>query len=476
VEQERVLLAWTPGRDPDGRVGDYVVTRNGRELGRPRDTRFWAVRLLPDTQYVFQVRTRDRVGRLSRDAAEITVRTAAPAPASGPFRLYVLATDRTARQRFRDHVRSATWAYPTFFDLAPDGRLDGRLDRPLARFARAQGVRVLARVHTSSFATLETHLVPGDARGALVTRLAQVASDPDLDGISIDFEPGMPRTGIGDLTRQQRWDRMRAAFTAFVEDLAERLHQEGRLLSVNVAVTWCERRDPVTALVVYCTDPSHPSAAARPRAYMFDYPRIVAAADELSLLSWGLHWTTSEPGPISDAAWLDAVLATTRELLVRAGAGAFWSRVTLGTQLYGIDWAYRVVRLDVLDPPTARPPAAPRCVDSDPASTARPRRRASTRDGRPVLEVEWICLTRPGRPLLHSEVVHLAAEVGASPQLDASSRERTFAFADPDGVRREVWFPDAATVESRLTQARSWGVQLALWRPGQEDPATWELR
>ena len=54
-------------------------------------------------------------------------------------------------------------------------------------------------------------------------------------------------------------------------------------------------------------------------------------ADTVLVMAWGLHWTTSAPGPSTSSPWLTDVAAYVPPSRTR-------SRFVLGTALYGLDW------------------------------------------------------------------------------------------------------------------------------------------
>jgi spore germination protein YaaH len=188
--------------------------------------------------------------------------------------------------------------------------------------------------------------------------------------------------------------------TAFTAELAAALHRDDRRLSVDVS-------------------PKTYDSLTHPRSAFFDYRELARAADWVWIMGWGLHWSTSAPGPVAPLGWLERVAAYAAALPHR-------DRFILGTSLYGMDW---------------------------PAGSG---------------------FQRPGRPLGYAEVVALAARHGVTPTLDATSGELTFRYRADDGNGHEVWFPDGAAIQRRFAVAATQALGgIGIWRLGQEDQALW---
>ena len=168
-------------------------------------------------------------------------------------------------------------------------------DHELRQAPPGRGVRAL-RLPGRAGAAPDPHRPA--LRGAWLATIVDQALAHDYDGINLDFETGAPTD--------------RAAFTSFVTELAARLHGIGKKLAVDVSAKTAD-------------DPSHP------RSGLYDYPAIAAEADIVFVMAWGIHWATSEPGPIADMPWLRAVVHYVNTLPDR-------EKYVMGTPLYGMDW------------------------------------------------------------------------------------------------------------------------------------------
>ncbi len=151
----------------------------------------------------------------------------------------------------------------------------------------------------------------------------------------------------------------------------------------------------------------------------YDDRALAAAADYVFVIAWGTHWEGSAPGPIAPLSYVSAVARYVASL-------PHGNRFVLGAPMYGLDWPV-------------------------PAASSR-RQRATA--------------------LQYANVLTLARATGASPVLDRSVDEPTFAYTRA-GVTHRVWYMDAQSVADRLRIAREHGLAVGVWRLGGEDQALW---
>lgn len=118
------------------------------------------------------------------------------------------------------------------------------------------------------------------------------------DGVSLDFENVPP----GD----------RIALTAFVVRLAGAVNGRGKVLTIAVPA---KTRD----------DPINDWNGA------FDYTMLGSAANAIIVMAYDEHWSTSAPGPVASAPWVDAVAKF-------AATETDASKVLLGVAFYGYAW------------------------------------------------------------------------------------------------------------------------------------------
>lgn len=141
-------------------------------------------------------------------------------------------------------------------------------------------------------------LATANGRAAHADALTNLTVMNAFDGIDVDYER-VPTTS-------------RADFTAFVQLLAEKLHERGKLLSVTV---YAKRSD--------ADNWNGPGSQ--------DWVAIGRAADSVKIMAYDYHWNGSVAGPLSPLDWLDAV-ATYAEQTIPLG------RAILALPWYGYDW------------------------------------------------------------------------------------------------------------------------------------------
>ncbi len=162
------------------------------------------------------------------------------------------------------------------------------------------GLLVVPSVFSGHWNFLEGELLP-----AHVDAIVELAVARGFDGVDVDYE-GFPLP-------------TRGAFASFVEELAEALHDRGRLLSVTVHA---KTEDA----------PPFEGAAAQ------DWDRLADAADVLNLMTYDFTSRDEPPGPVAPRAWAGDVVAYA--LGVTDG-----EKVRVGLPFYGYTWT------------RARPPA-----------------------------------------------------------------------------------------------------------------------
>jgi len=104
----------------------------------------------------------------------------------------------------------------------------------------------------------------------------------------------------------------REAFTTFVTQLADALHDKDKLLSI--------------AVFAKTTD-----AGEDQRNVAQDYAAIGAAADEVRLMAYDYHWAGSTPGPVAPITWVRQVVDYAK---TQMPAG----KIVLGIPVSGYDW------------------------------------------------------------------------------------------------------------------------------------------
>ncbi|MGH3547615.1 MAG: glycosyl hydrolase family 18 protein [Pseudonocardiaceae bacterium] len=104
----------------------------------------------------------------------------------------------------------------------------------------------------------------------------------------------------------------RDAFTTFVTQLADALHDKDKILSIDVFAK--------------TTD-----AGEDQRNVAQDFAAIGAAADQVRLMAYDYHWAGSMPGPVSPITWV-------RQALDYAKTQIPAGKIVLGIPVSGYDW------------------------------------------------------------------------------------------------------------------------------------------
>jgi spore germination protein YaaH len=146
--------------------------------------------------------------------------------------------------------------------------------------------------------TAATILGNSVTRDAQVNAIAQLVSMNAFDGIDIDYER-LPAAS-------------RAAFTAFVNSLASKLHASGKKLSITVYAKVNDKADW-----------SGPGAE--------DWSAIGAVADSVKVMAYDYHWNTSDAGALTPLSWLDQVAAYAEQAIPS-------NKIFIGLPWYGYDW------------------------------------------------------------------------------------------------------------------------------------------
>lgn len=189
----------------------------------------------------------------------------------------------------------------------------------------------------------------------------------------------------------------RDAFTAFIRELADGLHARGKLLSVDVFAKTSDR-----------------GYDERNRAQ--DYAAIGEAADQVRIMAYDYHWSTSEPGPVAPLPWVRDVLDYATKVI---GVG----KIVLGIPLYGYDWAQGT-----------------------------------------------------GEPVTWLQAYGRSKDRGAKVVWDQLDESPHFDYVGDYGIRHEVYFENAYSASAKFDLARRFHVGgVYLWMFGPEDHLVWSV-
>jgi cellulose synthase/poly-beta-1,6-N-acetylglucosamine synthase-like glycosyltransferase/peptidoglycan/xylan/chitin deacetylase (PgdA/CDA1 family)/spore germination protein YaaH len=223
---------------------------------------------------------------------------------------------------------------------------------------------------------LATMLANRAARGRTIQHLLQFVRDHGCAGVSIDFE-NVPAAA-------------QPALTTFMHELYAQFHPLGLEVSQSVPLA----------------DPA------------FDYRGLATATDDLILMAYDEHWSSSQAGPIASQEWYAAALR-------RRFAELSPQKYVIALGNYGYDWK-----------------------GSSKAATE--------------ISVQ--------------EAFKTAQESEGQIALDPVALNPTFDYYDEHNALHHVWFLDGVTVFNQLMEGQRYGPRgFALWRLGAEDPSIWPL-
>lgn len=260
------------------------------------------------------------------------------------------------------------------------------------RALQRHGMRVIPTISNTVAGQPDRSIVQAMIRdpartAAHVQNVVSLVTSHGYDGIDINYQ---------DLTANDR-----DSFSVFVRQLAEALHAKGKAMSATLL-----GKDSVDGY--------------DERNQAQDYGVIGQAVDQVRLMAYNVHWSTSEPGPIAPLRWVGDVVDYATSQIPR-------KKIVLDNALFGYDW-------------------------TQDASGSR------------------------GKVVSWGEVYGLSRRSNSPVQWDASSRAPWFQYTDSAGKEHTVWFENAYSLSGRLevlTHSSVHGVSVLL--TGGEDDYIWPV-
>ncbi len=180
----------------------------------------------------------------------------------------------------------------------------------LVALAKRRGLKVIPSIVDNTAAgTLAKLFADATTRTAHVDSIVAFVNDHGFDGIDVDYE------SFAFKDDKATWLTTRVDFAAFVKELAERLHGDGKLLTLALP--------PI--------NDTGPDTSSGYRVY--DYRELGKYADQLRIMAYDYSVTV---GPISPYAWNEKIIAAAIQ------AVGDRSKIVLGVPLYGYNWRTNV--------------------------------------------------------------------------------------------------------------------------------------
>ena len=224
-------------------------------------------------------------------------------------------------------------------------------------------------------------LTNAGARARLSRELEQYADAQHQPGIVVDFE-SLPETNQKD-------------FESFIHDLGSDLHAKNMKLMVALpAADWS-----------------------------YDYKYFASQTDEIILMNYDFHWTSSAPGPIAPQDWFQRNIDNILKVIPA-------SKIVMGIANYGYDWP-------------AKTKQAPNPL---------------------------------AQSISFQQGVITALESSSDITYDPDTFNLHYSYDDATDRLHTVWMLDGVTAYNELRAAERAGVAgTALWRLGTEDPSLWTI-
>lgn len=195
---------------------------------------------------------------------------------------------------------------PFWYGVMSDGRIaadTGSRDSELVRIARENNVLIIPTIHNIGDAEAASVVIsdPG-LRARHIQIIMEEVRTYEYDGIDIDYES---------LTLD-----MEDEFTAFMTELSQALHAEGKLLTVAVH-------------------------AHTGRPDYQNYKALGEVVDRFRIMTYDYSWSGSEPGPIAPLFWV-------RDVAEYAMTVVDPKKIQIGICFYAYDWPNTGARADAL--------------------------------------------------------------------------------------------------------------------------------
>ncbi len=172
---------------------------------------------------------------------------------------------------------------------------------------RGQGLPVVPSITDGTGRLVMLGILEDPAtRGQHVQAITGLVVGRGFDGIDLDYE-GFAFTDPSNVR-----DRIRAAWTAFVTELGSALHAQGKLLSVTVPPIW---------------------NGGASGYWWYGWPEMLPHIDRLRLMVY--DWSVGRAGPVGPISWQADVIAYVKSVV----PAEQWSKVQIGVNAYGRNWA-----------------------------------------------------------------------------------------------------------------------------------------
>lgn len=314
---------------------------------------------------------------------------------STPENRYILSNDNAAYLVWWDqdngfadlaeHRDQINFLKPFWYEVKEDGSIknfSGAGNAEIIKFCQDNKIKILPVISNEQDPERLSQILSDPATQAKhIENLINLVNDKGYDGLEINYES---LRGMSD----------RVAYTQFMTALGERLHQNGKILA--------------TALHAKETDKG---TWEGPETQ--DWTALNKIADQLSIMTYDYHWSTSEAGDIAPLSWMKSVLDYAKTTLDP-------QKTYLGIHLYAYDW-----------------------------------------------------VGESANDLVYSDIQEIINKY--QPQIKTSEEGEKYFTYTRDEETHTVYFADNETIGDRIRLVKEYNLAgISLWRLGQEDPKDWE--
>ncbi len=292
--------------------------------------------------------------------------------------------------------------------ITVDGNLTTDATAAFISAARAAGTRVVPSIVDAMPAGgMAALLADPTARAAHVAAIADLAATNGFDGIDLDYE----QFAFAD--NRTTWSTTRPLWISFVTELGDRLHADGRTLTVSVP---------------YITDTGRTDLSG---FWVYDYAGMEPHVDQIRIMAY--DYSTAKAGPIAPLSFVEQAIGAAKKAVHDD------TKLVLGVALYGYNW------------PIATVGTCPADQEGKTSVTQK--------------NIDELIAKRTATPV-HDP---LTGESSFTYQLEVSDGTTTCTQT------REVHYVDAEGARQRIDIARRERLgAVALWALGFDSPATWQ--
>ncbi|HEX2786019.1 MAG TPA: glycosyl hydrolase family 18 protein, partial [Ilumatobacteraceae bacterium] len=196
--------------------------------------------------------------------------------------------------------------------ITVDGNLTPDTTAQFISAARDAGAKVVPSIVDAMPAGgMAALLADPSTRAAHVDAIADLAASKGFDGIDIDYEQ------FAFVDNQATWSTTRPLWILFISELGDRLHADGRILTVSVPYIYDGGRTDQSGFWVY------------------DYAGMQSHVDQIRIMAY--NYSSDKAGPIAPLSFVQQTITAAKKVVDDD------TKLVLGVALYGYNWPIATV-------------------------------------------------------------------------------------------------------------------------------------